>query len=349
MSNKLFLQPKFILTEQILIHGLISLTFFTLPITIFALTAPDFFLTFAFFGGVITLIFLLIKIPIVAKTYRSTHYSFGPTSLSYVEGFLNIEEKTIDYRDVLEVNLVRGVIARVFGLGTIVLSTAAAAYRGHPSIGGIRIVSIPTPEEPYRLIKQMVDEAKTADRQPLPTPSVASQRQSASVPHGSVSVNPELVIRPSFQPILMLIRAAMWLVCQSAFLIFIGLPKSLEVLARGPVITWALVLSALNLVLLFLRFMNYQKTKYEVGDAKLDYVQGFLNVEEKTIDLADVREVNLRKSVLQRMFGMGTVILSTAAHNSRTGLRLHDLEDPDQAYHVVRASVEKKKSLAARV
>ena len=84
--------------------------------------------TFLFFGAM-----FFFAVPIVAyttqkKSYAKTEYRFYKTKLDYYEGFFTVEEKSIDYKNVTEVNLIAGIVQKRNGLGTIVLSTPATGF-----------------------------------------------------------------------------------------------------------------------------------------------------------------------------------------------------------------------------
>lgn len=114
-----------------------------------------FFACLAFFG-----------IPYVAyavkkKTYAKTKYRFFRKKLDYFEGFFTIEEKTIDYRNIIEVNLSKGIFQRKYGLGTIILSTPATGYSSRSAMSGIRIADIQNPDEVYAQVKELINKAKS--------------------------------------------------------------------------------------------------------------------------------------------------------------------------------------------
>ena len=116
--------------------------------------------TFVFFGCL-----FFFGIPIVAylarkKTYAKTEYRFYPTKLDYFEGFFTTEEKTIGYKNVSEVNLRKGVFQKMYGLGTIILSTPASGFEGSGRArSGIRVADIENPDVVYRQVKELVSRA----------------------------------------------------------------------------------------------------------------------------------------------------------------------------------------------
>ena len=91
---------------------------------------------------------------------------------------------------------------------------------------------------------------------------------------------------------------------------------------------------------------TYERTEYTFYADKLDYYEGFFTVEEKTIALHRVTEVNLRKGIFQSKHGLGTILLSTPATSAGTGrassgIRIHDVENPDENYKRIKELVER--------
>ena len=90
------------------------------------------------------------------KTYARTSYTFYPNKLEYYEGFFTVEEKTIDYANVTEVNLRKSIFQKMYGLGTIVLSTPATTHAGGRVRSGIHLCDIPNPDRVYQQIKDLL-------------------------------------------------------------------------------------------------------------------------------------------------------------------------------------------------
>jgi hypothetical protein len=80
----------------------------------------------------------------------------------------------------------------------------------------------------------------------------------------------------------------------------------------------------------FSKQKNYEKTEYRFYNTKLEYYEGFIT------------EVYLRKGVVQKQYGLGTIILSTPATGSsssgraRSGIRVADIKNPDEAYRQIK-------------
>jgi len=113
--------------------------------------------TFVFFGCL-----FFFGLPILAyiskkKNYEKTEYRFYNTKLEYYEGFFNIEEKTISYKNITEVYLRKGIFQRQYGIGTIVLLTPATGFQSSGRArSGIMVADIKNPDDAYRQIKELI-------------------------------------------------------------------------------------------------------------------------------------------------------------------------------------------------
>jgi membrane protein YdbS with pleckstrin-like domain len=103
------------------------------------------------------------------------------------------------------------------------------------------------------------------------------------------------------------------------------------------------------------RKYNYRRTEYRFLEDHMEFEEGFLTINKKTLKYRDVREVTLRRGVLQRLCGLGTVYLATLATGtaayanplsllgfgniSASGIRVRDVADPEDAYAKIRAIV----------
>lgn len=99
---------------------------------------------------------------------------------------------------------------------------------------------------------------------------------------------------------------------------------------------------------------TYARTEYTFFADKLDYFEGFFTVEEKTIALHRVTEVNLRKGFFQQKHGLGTILLSTPATSAgagraSAGIRIHDVENPDENYKRIKELIERTQMQGRRM
>ncbi len=118
-----------------------------------------------YIGAIIGGLFGMFGVPLIAytlmkKNYDRMEYRFYPDRLEYYEGFFTVQEKTIHYRNVTEVNLSRGVFQKKVNLGTLVLSTPATGAGTGSTRSGITVVDIPDPQDVYQQVKDLVAQAR---------------------------------------------------------------------------------------------------------------------------------------------------------------------------------------------
>lgn len=110
------------------------------------------------------------------------------------------------------------------------------------------------------------------------------------------------------------------------------------------------------LVVLFVKKFNYEKTEYKFFDDRLEFEEGFFTIHKKVIKFQDIKEVTLRKGMLQRVNGLGTIYLATLAtgtlpfmnpfaalgfgNTSASGISVKDIIEPDKEYERIRQLIE---------
>ena len=111
------------------------------------------------------------------------------------------------------------------------------------------------------------------------------------------------------------------------------------------------------LVAYFGKKLNYARTEYRFYDDRLEFDEGFFTINRKVIKYRDIKEVSLRKGVLQRMYNLGTIYLATLATGSSSrnnifyglgfgnisasGIGVRDVPDADAAFEKIKALVDR--------
>ncbi|MDX2027819.1 MAG: PH domain-containing protein [Alphaproteobacteria bacterium] len=106
--------------------------------------------------------------------------------------------------------------------------------------------------------------------------------------------------------------------------------------------------------------LNYDRTEYKFYDDRLEFEEGFFTINKKIIKYKDIREVTLRKGILQRACGLGTIYLATLATGSTSyasaavafgfgnvsasGICVRDISEPDEMYEKIKTLVDVKNS-----
>ncbi len=83
-------------------------------------------------------------------------------------------------------------------------------------------------------------------------------------------------------------------------------------------------------------------TTFQVNPKTVSHNLNFLWSKRKEVLLANVKEVELKVSLLQRIFGLGTVVMHTQASstgNNKTGLSFSDIENPSKVYEFLKEAV----------
>ena len=102
--------------------------------------------------------------------------------------------------------------------------------------------------------------------------------------------------------------------------------------------------------------LNYDRTEYRFYPDRLEFDEGFFTVNKKVIMFRDVKETSLRKGILQRIYGLGSIYLATLATGSTgatnpfvalgfgnvsaSGIIVRDISDPDGTFEKVRQLVD---------
>jgi membrane protein YdbS with pleckstrin-like domain len=118
-----------------------------------------------------------VGIPLVAYfgkmlNYGRTEYKFLPDRLELEEGFFSVNKKVVRLKDVKEITLHKGVLQRLYGLGTIYLATLATGSPSHTNVfnalgfgnvsaSGVGVRDIRDPDDAYEKIRRMVDAQST--------------------------------------------------------------------------------------------------------------------------------------------------------------------------------------------
>lgn len=98
--------------------------------------------------------------------------------------------------------------------------------------------------------------------------------------------------------------------------------------------------------------MQYKNLSYNFYTTKVEYVDGFLNKEEKELKYKFVREVTMSQSIFERICGIGTIKIFTNAssggydgrnHNSmkgRNGIYIHCVDNVQEQYRIIKQIID---------
>lgn len=95
-----------------------------------------------------------------------------------------------------------------------------------------------------------------------------------------------------------------------------------------------------------LQVMQYKNISYTFYDDVLIYEDKFLNQHKKTIRYENIKEVEIRRRIWDRMLGYGVIIIYTSAeNNSKNGLVIYGIRDPQAKYEKIQDILQNFKNM----
>lgn len=83
-------------------------------------------------------------------------------------------------------------------------------------------------------------------------------------------------------------------------------------------------------------------TRYSLSEDRLFISEGFLNIKDDEILLYRVRDIDTRRSLWQRLFGVGTVTV-LSSDKTMPALELKNIKDPVMVKELIHKQVEEMK------
>jgi len=93
----------------------------------------------------------------------------------------------------------------------------------------------------------------------------------------------------------------------------------------------------------FFAFETNKKTIYHFYKTKVEYHEGFLGKDTKTLKYNRVLETELKKGIIQQIYGVGSIYLTTggvSASGSSNGVFIIDIPNPDKNYRVIKELID---------
>lgn len=108
---------------------------------------------------------------------------------------------------------------------------------------------------------------------------------------------------------------------------------------------WVVILLVIKIVAhVIIQIWQYNSIHYVFYSDYLEYSDTFLNQQKKTIMYNNIREIEIRKSIWDRINGYGTIIIYTNAEKSyNNGLILYSIKNPQEVYKEIDSIVHAKK------
>ncbi len=113
-----------------------------------------------------------------------------------------------------------------------------------------------------------------------------------------------------------------------------------------------LVLGIYIVIKMAIEKQQYNNLEYNFYTTKVEYVDGFVNKEQKELKYKYVREVTMTQSILERLFSLGTIRIFTNAssgnygnnsHNNmkgRNGIYIHCVNNVQEQYRIIKQIID---------
>ena len=98
-----------------------------------------------------------------------------------------------------------------------------------------------------------------------------------------------------------------------------------------------IIFSIVKLVIhILLQMAQYKNIKYTFYNDHMTYEDSFLNQHKKNIEYANVKEVEIRRTIWDRILDYGIMVIYTNADNDRNnGLVIYSVKNPKSHYNVI--------------
>lgn len=96
------------------------------------------------------------------------------------------------------------------------------------------------------------------------------------------------------------------------------------------------------IVHIVMQMLQYKHISYRFYETHMVYEDDFLNQHRKNIEYVNVKEIEIRRTIWDRILGYGVIVIYTNAENKRNGLVVYALPDPKKSYNIIYDIVHKK-------
>ena len=97
----------------------------------------------------------------------------------------------------------------------------------------------------------------------------------------------------------------------------------------------AMVLFVLALLIALAAVISQRSTSWSITSERLIERRGLLSQMRREVELVDIRSVEVTRTLLQRLFGIGSVVVASAA-SADSLIRMHNIANPDAIAETIR-------------
>jgi len=164
--------------------------------------------------------------------------------------------------------------------------------------------------------------------------AVASTTKKEKVKEKIIDDKVELNVKPTFKFWFMAIPyVVVLLVLIAPFLLMLSTEAKGGELVLGILLFLGVPVLLFMAIILFLVKKQYKAYNYDFYKTKVIYRDSFINISEKEVKYKNIREVSLRRGLIQRGFNLGTIVLYTNAETGyANGIMINNVENAEQVY-----------------
>lgn len=87
--------------------------------------------------------------------------------------------------------------------------------------------------------------------------------------------------------------------------------------------------------------LQYKHITYNFYNTHMVYEDDFLNQHRKNIEYSDIKEIEIRRTIIDRILGYGVIVIYTNAENRNNGLVIYAIKNPKKYYEIIDSIVHK--------
>lgn len=95
--------------------------------------------------------------------------------------------------------------------------------------------------------------------------------------------------------------------------------------------------------------LQYKHLSFSFYDEYMIYEDSFLNQHRKTIQYSNIKEVEIRRTITDRILGFGIIVIYTNAENSNNGLVIYSIRKPQECYNKIQHILEESKNIRNKI
>jgi membrane protein YdbS with pleckstrin-like domain len=102
-----------------------------------------------------------------------------------------------------------------------------------------------------------------------------------------------------------------------------------------------LVTAFIAFIPLFFKKLWRDRTIFELGENDVKFYRKFLTLSQKNVKYSNIKEVKLSQNIIQRFYGIATVLVTTHATTQDAGIEIYDIKEYQEVYDFL---IEKTKN-----